>query len=466
MQEASTEADARAPDALAQLYFDGFEHDVAGAQAIGWKPSTGSWAACQPPGLSMKYCQFGTNGMSVPTIAGQSAWSNYTVAASTYWSSVMSKQARVMLLGRVVDDYHFYDLEVRSDPAGSATLYWYIGRQNGSVWTKIAGGPLAAQSSNYLGLRLSLTGGALSAYVSYDYSPTYVTLGSGTDSSYATGGIGLQSLNTTSAKFDSVRVTASGPVPTPLPTTSPTASPIAPSGKATPTPPPSATLIYQIGDTVAYPSSGDGQYTNPAMFVNQWGGNGYHFHMNRTDTASPCSAGPACPYRQMVNVGAGPTELNWGHHYQIQWQQVSNLLENGSFGRTLIAQIHPYGNANEITNLSVDSVDCGTTKFAFQDQSSYTDGSPTCYSNYAHGATDDFLWDFTLPNCPSDSGGYDRLYLNGNLMVSRNGPVSQCDKTVGPWIGFGIYEYRWAEGGGATDMSEDLPINYLKIWSF
>ena len=244
-----------------------------------------------------------------------------------------------------------------------------------------------------------------------------------------------------------------------------------PSPQPTPTPPPGATLIFQGGDAVSYPDTSSGQFTNPSTFTNVWGGTGYHFDLVRTDSASPCSVSPSCPERQMANVGTGPTELLWGHHYQVQFQTLNGFKENGSFGITLLMQLHPYGNGNEISNMSVKSVDCsgGSTNYGFQDNTNNNNppSSVPCSPAYQYGQTDTWVYDFTLPSCPADTGGQDKWSLNGSVVIGPlAGATMQCDSTAGPTVGFGIYEYRWVSGGGSTDMEEKVDFNFLKMFAF
>ena len=158
--------------------------------------------------------------MAQPVIPAQSAWTDYLVQASAFRDSKVSPQGGVMIAGRVVDATHFYDLEMRSDIAGSGREFWYIAKRNGSIWTQIAGGPMTTQPIPYYTLRLAFAGNTISAFMASNYSTTFVALGSGTDASYARGGVGLGSFNTANARFDAVRVTMNKTTPAPLSTAS------------------------------------------------------------------------------------------------------------------------------------------------------------------------------------------------------------------------------------------------------
>jgi len=216
------------------LYADDYTADGVGGAAANWTPFYGRWSVCAPAGEARSYCSNWNDGVSV---TGSSTWSDYTLQATAASSNI--RNGGVALLARIQDSSHFYQLELRPDFRTGAPSWW-IWKYSGGSWSYVAGGLLGTNATSVYSLRFDVSGSQLSAYVQYAGSSAWTPLGSGKDTSFTTGKIGLRNWGAP-GRFSGVSVTgtasASGTVlhPTPQPIVAATASPA-------PTPTPNASL--------------------------------------------------------------------------------------------------------------------------------------------------------------------------------------------------------------------------------
>jgi hypothetical protein len=193
------------PAFAATLFVDTFESGAAAR----WTVVSGAWSTCPAPtGLGTRYCQ--TQPVYLPPIAlaGDNGWSDYAVQATVNLDD--DAKGRVGVLGRVQDKYHFYELRLEKDAAG--VKRWWIFKDVSNAFTAIASGPFEyARGVDYV-LKLTLVNTSLTAAVSVDGGTTFRTLGTGVDSQYRVGRIGLKT-RSTAASFDDVRVTSAGTSP-------------------------------------------------------------------------------------------------------------------------------------------------------------------------------------------------------------------------------------------------------------
>jgi len=205
-----TRAAARALPATAttSLLNDTFSTDTVGTAPPDWT-STSGWTICVPSGRPTSYCSTGTDSL---TLAGSSTWSDYTLQGTGVSSNPSG--ASVAVLARVQDTSHFYEFELRPDFRTNAPSWW-IWKYNGGAWSYIAGGLLATNAGPIASLRFDVSGSQLSGYVEYEGATTWTPLGSGTDTTYATGKIGLRNAGA-SASFSAVSVTGSALNVTPV----------------------------------------------------------------------------------------------------------------------------------------------------------------------------------------------------------------------------------------------------------
>ncbi len=103
------------------------------------------------------------------------------------------------IMGRIVDENHFYQLELKNENGG---LIWAIWRCDGWDWLELANGPIDIQGETAT-LRLDMQGDRLSAFIRSDKG--WTPLGACTDSAYAEGKIGLRTHNT-AGQFTGVSV--------------------------------------------------------------------------------------------------------------------------------------------------------------------------------------------------------------------------------------------------------------------
>lgn len=177
-----------------QLFFDDFED----GNANGWTPSGGTWSVCQVSSNSREYCKTETGtGLA---LAGDS-WSNYAVQA---YVTVASDSGSVALLGRAQDENRFYQLELKNN-AGSKG--WAIWKNNNGAWNPVAEGSFAWTANSYYLLRFTLNGSTLSGEISTNNGTSFQPLGSGSDTTFTTGKIGVRATGAT-ARWDQLRVLA------------------------------------------------------------------------------------------------------------------------------------------------------------------------------------------------------------------------------------------------------------------
>jgi hypothetical protein len=164
-----------------------------------WTPLSGTWTA--PASLAHHGAGYSSTGTAPErvTLAGDAAWTNYSVSA---WVDLTSLDGGLALLGRVVDPTHYYHLSIQRD--GSGNPAWLLMKRDGDSWTLLGSGSLSYAAGTWVRLRLTMSGSTLRAEASTD-GTAFTLLGTATDGRYAAGKIGLRSW-TAAAYFDEVLV--------------------------------------------------------------------------------------------------------------------------------------------------------------------------------------------------------------------------------------------------------------------
>jgi hypothetical protein len=167
----------------------------------GWMPTGGDWRVCQPVAFSKVYCK--TTEDDSLSMAGDSTWSDYTVQASVVLSD---ESGGVGVLGRVQNDSEYYQLALNKDP-NTGEKKWWVSKNDRGRWTHIASGGYDFTANAFYHLRLEMYGSQLTASVAAEQGAghTFMVLGSGTDTSFATGKIAVRAWGS-AAKFGEVRV--------------------------------------------------------------------------------------------------------------------------------------------------------------------------------------------------------------------------------------------------------------------
>jgi hypothetical protein len=178
------------------------EDNFTDGNADGWVPWRGTWTVCKPPMHSLAYCPTSTTTESV-SLTGSNAWADYSVEAAVRMSTT---SGGAMVLGRVRDSQHWYQLQLRRSPV-SGRLAWYLHKRDGASYATLASGPYNWAANTYYHLRLEMKGASLVASVSTDGGRTFNRLGAATDATYASGRIGVRGWGTRSW-FDAVKVFA------------------------------------------------------------------------------------------------------------------------------------------------------------------------------------------------------------------------------------------------------------------
>lgn len=101
------------------------------------------------------------------------------------------------VMGRIDDESHFYQLELKRD---GESLIWAIWKSDGYNWSSLSSGRIETDRET-VGLRFSAVGNVLSA--AYNLGDEWIAVGSCSDSAYSRGGVGLRTHNM-SGKFTDV----------------------------------------------------------------------------------------------------------------------------------------------------------------------------------------------------------------------------------------------------------------------
>ncbi len=244
---------------------------------------------------------------------------------------------------------------------------------------------------------------------------------------------------------------AASPTPAPARTGSPVVSPTpAPPPSATPSPAaPASSLVYRIGDPDGFPIAADGQGSNPLVIP----GKPVTFSVSRPSLTAPTNV-----YRQMVEVGTNPTEIPWGSDVTMQYQTNATLTLTGSRAEYMIVQLHPYGGPGAIVNqIAAKESPNGPLQWVL-----HTNLGNVVLGPYVPNQTDSWVWQ---EHVACDGSGSVSISRNGVVVAAVGGAIHTCDATLGPWISYGIYAYRWEAGNdGSNDTSETLTFNTFNVY--
>ena len=460
-----------------RTYYDDFAKDQIGTDADGWRPLAGTWAVCLPPGESKEYCDLAPSGVTRPTIAGQDAWSDYSVDTATFRNVAANRNGGVMLLGRVVDGSHFYGLELRNDIRGTGREFWYIVRHDERGWRILTGAPFVTHADSYARLRMDFVGARISAFVEYTNGSSFTPLGSIDDAEFRQGGIGLRTWGNAEERFDDVRVTLFGAQPNPSPTALPPASPaptVAPTAVPKPTNAPTASptgprrRIWTIGDAFQESDPGDGQIQEPRMAsdaacngIQCSGGSGpVNFTITRPNDRSPQNPGGS--WRSMMILTNNV--LAPGGTYDSVFQTTVRSPQDVQGSQNILWQDHSnIGGVNTVLGLEND----GNGQSYWYMNTAGVDGygNPdrrrTWQAPYTVGETD--TWEIQWKNT-TDSSGFVDLYRNGALVDRYDGP-NVVAATAYDVVGFGVYEYHWENATNSSALMQDVTFNAFTMYA-
>jgi len=186
-----------------------------------WTVVNGTWGLCTPTtATAPAYCATG-NDQNL-SYAGNLAWSDITVSSTLTAQNLNGPRRGVDVMGRYVDQQHFYELELAQEAAGPQ---WAIWKNDGGAWTLLTRGAIDLQANHLYALQLTLSGSTLRAALSQD-GTTFTALGSASDTRYASGRIGLRTWGGLTAAFSNVAVTAPATAAITSPVVLATAAPV------------------------------------------------------------------------------------------------------------------------------------------------------------------------------------------------------------------------------------------------
>ncbi len=192
-----------------------FSDDFQDGNSSGWSKSGGEWSVVSDGSQVLQQSKLDSE--LARQFAGSTSWANYTVQARVKPTGFDGSGAFAGIAARSTGSTTMYRLVLLS---GRAELQM----ANGSSVTVIGGVNMSVSTSTFYTLRISLSGSSISGFVNS------TQVGSGSNSQYSAGRIGLLT-NHATARFDDVLVTDST-------TTPPTSQP--PTGGPTSQPPTSA----------------------------------------------------------------------------------------------------------------------------------------------------------------------------------------------------------------------------------
>ena len=163
-----------------------FESDTVGSNASGWTVASGTWSVYQ--GTTKTYRTTGTG----LTTAGDTGWGDVTAQADVYPESTTGGAA---MLFRVQNSNKFYQMELKTSGGVKKLAIW---KNNSGSWSQVAEWNYTWTNNTWYTLKIVTSGGSLTAFVNG------TQVGTATDSTWTTGGIGLRT-DTMAAQFDNVK---------------------------------------------------------------------------------------------------------------------------------------------------------------------------------------------------------------------------------------------------------------------
>jgi pectate lyase len=188
----------------ATIFGDNFQD----GNSSGWSTSGGSWAVVTDGTLA--YRQNNTSSELARSFNGSTGWTNYQVQARVKPLSFNGSNRLVGIAARVTSNTRMYRLAlINSNRAELQAV-------NGSQITVIGSASLTVSTGTFYTLRIEVNGSTIRGFVNG------TQVGSGTNSQYSAGRIGLATVFA-SAVYDDITVTDDGTTPptSPPPNTSP-----------------------------------------------------------------------------------------------------------------------------------------------------------------------------------------------------------------------------------------------------
>jgi hypothetical protein len=178
-----------------------FSENFEDGKSNGWITNGEGWEICRPIRFTKIYCKASIQDSI--SLAGDIGWTDYAVQANIL---LANDSGGIAILGRVQNPSQYYQLALQKD-AHTGEKKWWISKNDNGVWKHIASGHYNFLTNAFYHLRLEMHGSLLTASVAADGGTghTFLPLGSGTDTSFTTGKIGIRAWGST-AKFDEIRV--------------------------------------------------------------------------------------------------------------------------------------------------------------------------------------------------------------------------------------------------------------------
>ena len=295
----------------------------------GWSKSGGTWTVVADGSQTLRQTNAGSANARV--FAGESAWTDYTVAARVKPLSFGSG-GFAGLLARSRSSTTFYQLALLTGQAQLQAV------NSGSV-TVLGSASRSVSAGTWYSVSLSVTGSTITGSVDG------ATIGSGTSAVSPGGRIGLQTVSA-SAGFDDVTVTTGGgPTPSsPAPSSpnpsspnpsSPAPSSPAPSSPAPSTPPPAGNTLYVSPTGGANAAGTEADPTSLTSAITRIGGGGTiylrrgTYNFAQTVTIAPGNNGTASARKRLFAYPGETPVLN----FSAMTEDPANrgLAVNGSF---------------------------------------------------------------------------------------------------------------------------------------
>lgn len=180
-----------APAPGTTLYNNDFESTSIGSSPTGWTTAGGTWSVQQPPGNSRDF-RTGGGGLSTYTAAG-SAWDNYSAQVDV---NPGSDTGGASLLVRAQSANRFYQVEFKNNSGTKQVNIW---KNDNGNWSQVAAWNFNWSAGGWYRLNVALSGSTFTVSVGG------TVLGTATDGTWLTGGVGLRT-DSMAAGFDNLLV--------------------------------------------------------------------------------------------------------------------------------------------------------------------------------------------------------------------------------------------------------------------
>ncbi len=328
-----------------------FSDDFEDGNSSGWSTSNGSWSVVTDG--NKVYKQSGTS-TTAQAYSGTSSWANYSAQARAKALAFNGTDRYFGVCARFQSSSNYYFVTL------SNTNKLDIRKKVGGAITSIASKAYTVAAGTWYTLKLVVNGSSIQAYVNG------VQELAASDSSLATGRVGLMSYNT-SAEFDEVIVEDLGgavsPTPTPVSSVTPTPTP----SSATPTPTPSAATPTPTPAVTATPTP----TSSPVVGA-------FYVAPSGNDTNPGTISQPFYTIAKAVAVAAAPGSTIYVRGGTYSYNTTVSLSQSGTSGAKI--NLWAYPGEKPVLDFSTQPYASSNRAFVLTGNYWYIKGLEICYA--------------------------------------------------------------------------------------